>query len=53
MLESMEDARRQPPESDFDREPIVAEWRRIYIGVLCYLACLIAALYVMSQAFSY
>ena len=53
MLESMQDARRRPPEGDFDREPVVPEWRRIYIGVLCYLACLISALYVLSKAFSY
>jgi len=30
--------------------PILGSWRRIYIVVLCYLACLIFVLYIFGRA---
>lgn len=33
--------------------PFLRTWARVYAGVLCYLAALIALLYILTQHFKY
>lgn len=33
--------------------PFLRTWGRVYAGVLCYLAALIALLYILTQHFTY
>jgi len=35
-----------------DAPPVLGTWRRIYIFVLCYLAFIVAGLYVFTRVFS-
>ena len=38
--------------ADDEPPPILGSWRRIYIFVLFYLACLIAGFYVFTRVFA-
>lgn len=33
--------------------PFLGSWKRVYVAVLCYLAALIVALYVITRQFRY
>lgn len=35
-----------------DPPPFLGTWRHVYVGVLCYLAALIASLYLLMRLFS-
>jgi hypothetical protein len=39
-------------QADDDPPPLLGTWRRLYVGVLVYLATLVALLYLFTRAFS-
>ena len=40
-----------PPVEPDEAPPFLRTWKRIYIAVLIYLACIIAGFYVFSQVY--
>ena len=49
----MDDQSHHLRDGNADVPPIPGDWPRIYVGVLCYLFIVIAALYTVSRVFTY
>jgi hypothetical protein len=50
LRESVE-RRKDPVNAPDEGPPILGNWRRLYIIILLYLACIITALYVFTRVF--
>lgn len=49
MIEQPEEA---PAKRAEEPPPFLGTWNRVYLFVVCYLACLIAGFYIFSRAFA-